>query len=133
MTLLPCPDIDASPYEGPLAWHEEETVCAHPMCSNRWALETHHVVRRTALGGTYRYVTVRGVILLNERKVCRDHHLELTGDLGGHKAWIRYVEGEGWVWYQPLDRCKGAVLDSSALVLDKSGNQWVPVGSLKVV
>lgn len=129
MTLLPCPKVDIQVYDGAHVVPGEETVCAHPACWSTWALETHHVVRRTETGGPARWVLVRGVVLLNERRLCRPHHRELTGELGGHLGWIRYLEGEGWVWYAPAP--PGPSVPGA--VSDKLGALWLPVGPLKGV
>lgn len=129
MTLLPCPKSEISVWHGATVEHAEETVCAHPGCWEVWSLETHHVVRRTETGGPVRWVRINGVILLNERRFCRLHHRQLTGEVGGHSAWIRYLEGEGWVWYAPAP----LGLPAPGAVPDKLGALWLPVGSLKGV
>lgn len=130
MTLLPCAKLEIAVYRGDQVTEPEtEIVCCHPACHEGWGLETHHVVRRSETGGPVRWVVVHGVILLNERKVCKPHHRELTGELGGHLAWIRYLEGEGWVWYAPAP----TGLSGPGWVTDKLGALWLPVGPLKGV
>lgn len=130
MTLLPCPPADIKVYRG-VAVEDPgaDDVCCHPHCEVRWGLETHHIVRRSDTGGPVRWVVIRGVVLLNERKVCPKHHLELTGGVGGHRGWIRYLEGEGWVWYAPAPLGSPAPLASA--VVSKTGAVWLPVGALK--
>ncbi len=127
MTLLPCAAQDIKPTVKLGPEPEAEVVCAHPACANRGALEPHHVVRRTATGGPVRWVIVNGVVLLNVRMFCHVHHSMLTGEIGGHRAWIRYLSGQGWVWYAPTP------LAPAGAVLDKLGAAWVPVGPLKGV
>lgn len=132
MTLLPCPKAEIAVYRGDTIEPDRELRCAHPTCAVGFALETHHVVRRTETGGPVRWVVINGVILLNERKVCHDHHLQLTGEVGGHKAWIRYLEGAGWMWYAPAPPGASGQPGQLAAV-DKLGCLWLPVGPLKVV
>lgn len=128
MTLLPCVRSEITVPIGVVTIElEPETVCAHPQCAIRYGLQTHHVVRRSETGGPVRWVIVNGVLLLNERRLCQIHHAMVTGEIGGHRAWIRYLEGHGWVWYAP------APLGGPDAVLDKLGSAWIPVDSLKAV
>jgi len=106
-----------------------ETVCAFPKCANRGGLEPHHVVRRSETGGPVDWVAINGVVLYNKRYLCHVHHAMVTGGVGGHRGWIRYLEGDGWVWYAPAPAGAGA----PGAVVDKVGALWVPVGPLKVV
>lgn len=129
VTLLPAPKVAIEIYHGETVVLQEETVCCHPACWERWGLQTHHVVRRSETGGPVRWVLINGVVLLNERRVCTPHHRELTGELGGHLAWIRYLEGESWVWYAPAP----AGHSGPGGVTDKLGAIWLPVGPLKGV
>lgn len=129
MTLLPCAKREVAVFCGETVVLQEETVCCHPACGETWGLECHHVVRRSETGGPVRWVVINGVVLLNERRVCKSHHRELTGELGGHRAWIRYLEGDGWVWYAPAPR--GSLVPGG--VVDKIGALWLPVGPLKGV
>lgn len=132
MTLLPAAKAEIRVFRGETVEHDDETVCAHPACGEWRGLERHHVVRRSETGGPERWVIIRGVILLNERRFCRHHHTMLTGEIGGHRGWIRYLEGEGWVWYAPAPLGPGW-LDLGVGVTDKLGAVWVPVGALKGV
>lgn len=129
MTLLPYngPVAAVDPY-GPAP--EPELVCAHPACREHYLLEAHHVVRRSATGGPARWVALNGVVLLNVRMLCRKHHDQVTGQVGGHKGWIRYLEGAGWAWYTPAP--PGAAVSPGAVV-DKVGGLWKLVGPLKGV
>lgn len=134
MTLLPCARDEARPFFGdPPGPNEDELQCAMPKCGEWHGLQHHHVVRRSELGGAYRWVVVNGVVLLNERMLCRHHHDMVTGMVGGHRAWIRYLEGEGWAWYARAPHGLSPVASPPAVVLDKLGGAWLLVGPLRGV
>lgn len=91
----------------PLDSHDVETVeaaravlpndCCHPRCLNA-ADHAHHMFRRRRTrGGPANWVRLPdGTVCSNLVPLCAGHHLEVTGDIGGHKAAIRYKDGRFW-------------------------------------
>lgn len=73
--------------------------CANPGC-RRDADHAHHIVRRSALGGDYRWIALDGHVVGNLAGVCWRCHNDLTGGPGGHKAAIRLDAGIFW-WALP--------------------------------
>ena len=69
--------------------------CANPNCES-YAQDAHHMQPRSAIGGDYRWIEIDGRIVGNLTGVCRACHIDLTGDIGGHKAAIRYHQGLFW-------------------------------------
>jgi hypothetical protein len=70
--------------------------CSNPECE-RWSDHAHHIVRRSALGGDFPWVEVEEIIVGNLTGVCWNCHNRLTGEVGGHKAAIRWIDGI-FVW-----------------------------------
>lgn len=53
--------------------------CSHPSCSESRSLESHHIWRRSFLGGAYNHVELwDGTIVGNVVLLCREHHQEIT-------------------------------------------------------
>jgi len=69
--------------------------CANPKCG-KLAEHAHHLVRRSALGGDYRWIEIEGRIVGNLTGLCAGCHDDVTGMVGGHKAAIRYHQGLFW-------------------------------------
>ena len=69
--------------------------CSNPTC-RKIAEHAHHIVRRSSLGGNFRWIQIEGRIVGNLTGVCADCHDDLTGRIGGHKAAIRYRNGLFW-------------------------------------
>jgi hypothetical protein len=69
--------------------------CAHPTCS-RVAEHVHHMYRRSKEQKSYDWVEIRGVPYGNLTGLCVEHHLAVSGRIGGHKAAIRFIEGVFW-------------------------------------
>jgi hypothetical protein len=80
--------------------------CSHPSC-NSWADHSHHLVRRSQLGGDYAWVLIDGVLHANLTGLCAAHHDEITGRVGGHRAAIR-LEDSIFYWCSLTER-NGAV------------------------
>ena len=78
MTLLPAPQVDIEKAEG-----EKYEVfiaglrCANPYC-DRIADHRHHIVRRSALGGPYAWVKIKGVQVGNVTGLCWHCHARIT-------------------------------------------------------
>ena len=98
--------------------------CAIPGCHSTFKLQKHHIVRRSATGGPLDYITVDGIVVQNVCMLCREHHTELTGSLGGHKLWIVYEQG--WQVYVP-----GYSIHEDHRVA-KDGSTWLRVGKLRM-
>lgn len=63
--------------------------CANPNC-DRLADDAHHIVRRSKIGGDYRWVEIEGRIVANLCGLCSACHADVTGRPGaGHLAAIR--------------------------------------------
>jgi 5-methylcytosine-specific restriction endonuclease McrA len=116
MTLAPLVDESVRGVEGePGALHP---VCAAPGCSSP-AQQRHHLFSRSFLRGQpYEWVSVLGQTRQNTVGLCVACHTAVTGEVGGHRAHIRYdpdlglfewwvrmgnaSEGENWVYVAPL-------------------------------
>lgn len=72
------------------------TVCAHPFC-HEMAREGHHLWRRSMTGVPADWVDVDGHVIGNLVGLCRLHHQDVNGGIGGHRAWITLEDGE-LVW-----------------------------------
>lgn len=112
MTLAPLirpllfPDGVISDYVGP---YELNKVCAHPFC-NVSTKDTHHLFRRQGHpDADWVYVDLPDIgwrYLPTKVGLCRHHHDDVSGGVGGHKAWIRWIEPEhlfGWLEARPDD------------------------------
>lgn len=101
MTLLPVEParltIDPRRYSW-CAKPELQMFCSVPGCGVGFGLHTHHIVPRSQTGGPLDYVTIDGLVRVNVCKLCPQHHADLTSPVGGHRAMIRWVDGEGWCW-----------------------------------
>lgn len=94
-----------SPYDSDLVFgvdgpkYKVGPRCANPTC-RRWAADAHHMWRRSKLKRDLRdWVELEdGSIVGNLTGLCRECHMDITGDVGGHKAAIRYVDGV-FVWF----------------------------------
>ena len=88
--------------------------CASPGCSSP-AQQKHHMWPRSYLKGAYEWVEVGGATVQNTVGLCVACHLAVTGDIGGHRAHIRYDADRGlFEWW-----AKGI------------GDDWFFVGHLK--
>lgn len=86
-------------------------VCQHPQCDVTHQLDRHHVVRRSELAGPRRWVAIDGLVVPNVVHLCWQHHLDVTGEVGGHRAIIWKPEpgsreavlySGAWLWYSRL-------------------------------
>lgn len=117
MTLRP---VEASRITVPPqdAWipYELPFICQVPGCWHS-ADDPHHIVRRSDTGGPVDYVSIDGLVVANKMAICRTHHDEVTGGVGGHKAMIRFPGWEEiahglysawWLWYARLPSAAAA-------------------------
>lgn len=104
-TLLPSEAWNVAGVEG-----DHYTVgpfCDAPGC-RRTVDHKHHLWRRSFLGGDFWWVrvplpdeattTIRNVVGL-----CYHHHDDVTGAVGGHRAWIRWVPEDGVFYWLESD------------------------------
>lgn len=114
MTLLPTqPQRLSKPPEGLPALgitseslREVETPCGVPDCRER-AKDPHHIVRRSWLGGPRDWVCIDGNPYVNVVPLCRKHHDDVNGNVGGHKARIYFDDLDGaapgeWRWHRKV-------------------------------
>lgn len=135
MTLLPAEPARVTIDPRRYSWCPPlvlDSVCYAPGCTEVWQIQRHHIVRRSNTGGPLDYITIGGLVVPNVCMLCRDHHDMVTGLVGGHRAWIRYETGEGWLWYRPTRSGVAAWGGGarSGRILDKLGQEWVAVGPL---
>lgn len=107
---------------------DRSSVCQAPGCTERWQLQEHHIVPRSRTGGPLSWITVDGLVVENVCMLCQDHHDQITGLIGGHKAAIRRSEPGltpgSWLWSTPQPH--GEPVFSSKL-----GVPWYVLGPLK--
>jgi hypothetical protein len=114
VTLLPMTNRQVRGRDD-LPRYDPNHYCAHPDCDARGA-EVHHVWRRS-FAGDVAWVEVTGVgVLPNLVRLCRDHHADVTSDIGGHRAWIRWVEVDGVGEYFWCEKREGEFVPVFALV-----------------
>ena len=70
-------------------------TCAAPGCSSS-AQQRHHLWPRSFLRGqSYEWISVDGVTVQNTVGLCVPCHSAVTGDIGGHRAHIKYDAPRG--------------------------------------
>jgi hypothetical protein len=76
--------------------------CAAPRCG-RMAQQRHHIWPKSYLRGQpYEWVSVDGVLVQNSCGLCMEHHNDVTGDVGGHRAHIRWNTNLQMLeWWEP--------------------------------
>jgi len=106
MTLLPSESWNIAGVEG-----DRYTVgpyCDAPGCK-RPVDHKHHLWRRSFLGGDFWWVRVpveasETTVIRNVVGLCWHHHDDVTGQGGGHKAWIRWTpERQELAWMEAVD------------------------------
>lgn len=92
MTLLPSSDFGVRGVLGPA--YEVGERCSVPDCGHRSA-HGHHLWPRSFLRGQpYEYVQLpEGTVIANKTGLCSQHHDEVTGEVGGHRARIVFTSG----------------------------------------
>lgn len=98
MTLLPSEDWQVQVVQE-LPPYKVGPHCCVPGCIS-FADHAHHLWRRSFLGITpCNYVKIGGVVVGNLVGLCTRHHEDVTGKVGGHKAWIRWEpEQKMFIW-----------------------------------
>lgn len=99
------------------------------------------MLRRSATAGPKLYITIDGLVVPNIVGLCKLHHDQLTGLVGGHRAAIMFPPYEGleaglyrawWVWYATAPVLASGVPGMPPLQL-KSGTLLEPLDYLKGV
>lgn len=103
MSLAPAIHPDIRGVEGKR--HEVNPTCAAPGCITPSA-EGHHVWSRSHLRGepTEWVRLPSGRIVSNVIGLCRRHHRDVTGNIGGHGAMIQMTPDETFIWLSSVDR-----------------------------
>jgi hypothetical protein len=70
--------------------------CAAPDCG-KLTEHAHHLYRRSRQGAHDWIKMPDGTIVANKVGLCVAHHDAVTGKIGGHKAWIKWLDGV-FVW-----------------------------------
>jgi len=94
VTLSPFKSDNVRGVEGPK--YTVAARCANPGCA-KFTDHAHHMWRRSKVGN-FAWVVFEGKLLANLTGLCWDCHRDVTGEIGGHRAAIRYhepVECEG--------------------------------------
>jgi len=121
MTLAPTTEVGVRGEPGkPYTLAER---CSAPGCPSR-ATEGHHLFPRSYLRGQpYSWVRLpEGTICGNLAGLCTQHHNQVTGEIGGHRAWIQFDQGLFW-WAG-----RSAVGDASRY--ESFAVEWVRIGPL---
>lgn len=120
MTLAPSSDFGIRGVEGKR--YDVNEMCAAPGCTQR-AVHGHHLWPRSFLRSQPQdwVQTSSGIVIGNKVGLCVDHHGDVTGDIGGHRAFISFTAGCFW-WCVPFE---GDVPPGAAAPV------WVTVGPLQ--
>lgn len=119
MTLLPSDSQLVEAVEGDR--YMVGPYCDAPGCK-RPVDHKHHLWRRSFLGGDYWWVRVpiaddKTTTIRNVIGLCWQHHEDVTGGPGGHRAWIRWVEDP----------------DQALHWLENDGyDHWISIGTLSL-
>jgi hypothetical protein len=119
MTLAPLVSPDIRGVEGQPG--DVSGECAAPGCHSP-AQQRHHIWPRSFLRGQpYEWINVKGITLQNSCGLCVACHSAVTGEVGGHRAHIRYDQDRGlFEWW-----AKGSV------TYEGEEERWFFVGHLK--
>jgi hypothetical protein len=92
VTLLPASDFRIRGHKGNA--YDVPPLCAHPHCSKA-AAHVHHCWPRSYLRSQPReWVQLPdGVVIGNRMGFCVEHHDMLTGQIGGYRARLEWVDG----------------------------------------
>lgn len=95
MTLPPFDSDDVHGVEGPD--YKVGPSCANPKCEHL-ADHAHHIWRASKVANAPRnaWVAVDGFVVGNKTGLCWRCHNDVTGEGGGHKAAIRWIQGDFW-------------------------------------
>ena len=87
-------------------------------------------MRRSDTAGPKKFVSIDGVVVANLCRLCPQHHREVTGGIGGHRARIVWRDDPlgHWVWQTPSPV---NVLRFGETVPIRVGTNWHDIGPLK--
>jgi hypothetical protein len=91
--------------------------CSNPTCT-RYAQHAHHIVRRSALGGAFAWVELHGIVRGNLTGLCVPCHDDVTGEIDGHKAAIRFHLEDELFWWTEVHDYNGTLEYSKVGPLD---------------
>jgi hypothetical protein len=97
VTLPAVDSWDVRGLEGPA--YKVGPHCSNPNCKSiiEYAHQMHHIVRRSKLRGQPQsWIAIDGFVIGNLTGLCPHCHDDVTGVEGGHKAAIRWIQGEFW-------------------------------------
>ena len=118
MTLAPLVSPEIRGLEGKPG--DVSGECVAPGCHSP-AQQRHHLWPRSFLRGQpYEWVSVNGRTMQNSVGLCVACHAAVTGDVGGHRAHIRYREDIGiFEWWARMGST------------DEGADNWVYIGPIK--
>lgn len=93
MTLPAVDRWDVRGVEGPA--YKVGPRCSNPNCG-KIAEHAHHIIRRSQLAKDYDWAAIGGFVIGNKTGLCAACHDDVTGVGGGHKAAIRWIQGDFW-------------------------------------
>lgn len=98
MTL---PVIESTAFAGVVGkGYKVGPFCSVPGCTHPTD-HGHHIFSRAKLKGAYYWVRLPdGTVVGNLTGLCYPHHEDVTGKLGGFRAWIEWRDGE-FIWGRP--------------------------------
>jgi len=124
VTLLPSKDFQIRGHEGKA--YEVNEICAVPGCG-RESAHVHHLWPRSHLRSQpYEWVKLPdGTVIGNRIGMCREHHEDVTGPLGGYRARIAFSSGLFWWMVRsdnpPEEQMTGALVYQPPGVKDENG------------
>jgi len=115
MTLSPLVDPAIRGMDGD--HYKVSPVCCVPACRRR-SEHAHHIWPRSALRRQpQNWVRLpSGQVIGNLAGLCVQHHLDVTGDTGGHRAWMRLDEETEALWWRERAPEDGQWIDVGPLV-----------------
>jgi hypothetical protein len=79
--------------------YELEAICYVPDCTDCPERGSHHIEPRSRTGGPVDFVVIDALVVHNTVRLCSLHHQMVTGDIGGHRARILWLDG-AWCWQE---------------------------------
>jgi hypothetical protein len=124
MTLLPAAPLGVRGHPGNA--YDVPPTCAHPEC-DKPAAHVHHCWPRSFLRRQpVEWVCFSdGTVVGNRLGFCVEHHEQLTGQIGGYKARLRWQDGTMW-WE---DRNRPQDLDEASDIYAVEG--WIRIAATK--
>lgn len=102
--------------------YELAEICAVPGCLEPPERGSHHIEPRSRTAGPKLFVAIDLVVVPNRCRLCRRHHRQVTGIIGGHLARITWCDKPHghWRW----ERLRQALANGHSL-------DWTDVGPLQ--